>query len=69
MNQSKSLSEEYWVAIWERAGKELEIIRCRETKCADTRISILSLGDAFEWAVLHQPLPFSSGIAKCTSGP
>ena len=64
MNQSKSLSEESWVAIWIRAGKELEAIRIREIKCVDTGTAIHSLGDAFESAVLHHPLAVSSGMIE-----
>jgi hypothetical protein len=64
MKQRKSVSEKSWVATWTRAGKELEIIRRREIKCADTRAAILSFGDAFESAVLHQPLPRSSGMTE-----
>jgi hypothetical protein len=64
MDQSERLSEKSWVATWRRAGRELEVIRRREIKCADTRLAILSLGDAFESAILHQPLPSGSGMSE-----
>ena len=64
MGQSKSLSEKAWAAIWKRAGAELEVIRRREIRCVDTGSAILSLGDAFESAVLHHPPPVSSGMIE-----
>ena len=64
MDHSESLSEKAWAAIWRRAGKELEAIRWREVKRADTEQAIASLGDAFESAVLHQPPLPSSGMTE-----
>jgi hypothetical protein len=64
MQQNETLSEKSWAAIWKRAGCELEAIRQREIKCVDTPRAILSLGDAFEAAVLDQPLAVSSGMIE-----
>jgi len=64
MGQSNSLSEKSWAAIWKRAGAELEVIRRREIRCVDTGSAILSLGDAFESAVLHHPPALSSGMIE-----
>ena len=64
MDQRTMLSEKSWVEIWRQAGKELEVIRRREIECADTRMAILSLGDAFESAVLHRPLAVNSGMSE-----
>jgi hypothetical protein len=64
MHQSERLSEKTWVAIWKRAGRELEAIRRREITCVDTRRAMHSLGDAFEAAVLHQSLAVSSGMIE-----
>jgi hypothetical protein len=64
MEQSEHLSEKSWAAIWIQAGKELEAIRRREIRCVDTRMTILSLADAFESALLHQPIAASSGLIE-----
>jgi hypothetical protein len=64
MGQTKRLSEKSWVAIWKQAGRELEVIRRREIRCVDTASAILSLGDAFESAVLYQPPAVSSGMIE-----
>jgi hypothetical protein len=64
MDGSQKLSERSWAAIWTEAGKELETIRREEIKSVDTRMAILSLGDAFESAVLHHPFSTSSGMVE-----
>jgi hypothetical protein len=64
MHQNEALSVRSWVAIWKRAGSELEAIRQRELKCVDTQRAMLSLGDAFESAVLDRPLSVSSGMIE-----
>jgi hypothetical protein len=64
MDQSQSMSERSWAAIWREAGRELEVIRHREIKCVDTKMAILSLGDAFESALLHHPFSISSGMVE-----
>ena len=64
MHQNEGLSEKSWVAIWKRAGGELEAIRRRELKCVDTQRAMLSLGDAFESAILHRAFSVSSGIIE-----
>lgn len=64
MDQNKTLSEKAWVEIWRRAGEELELIRRREIQRADSTRAILSLGDAFESAVLHFPSAASSGMVE-----
>jgi hypothetical protein len=64
MGQTKPLSEKSWAAIWKQAGRELEVMRRREIRCVDTGWAILSLGDAFESAVLHHPPVASSGMIE-----
>jgi hypothetical protein len=64
MDQRNTLSEKSWAAIWKRAGKELEVIRRREIRCIDSGAVILSLGDAFESAVLYHPPAVSSGMIE-----
>ena len=64
MDYTNRLSEKSWVEIWKRAGSELEIVRRREIKRANTRLAILSLGDAFESAVLHRPPAVDSGMSE-----
>jgi hypothetical protein len=64
MERHKRLSEKSWVAIWRRAGSELEVIRRREIKHVDTSMAILAFGDAFESALLHHPLAASSGMIE-----
>jgi len=43
---------------------DLEEIRRREMKYVDTQKAMVSLGDAFESAVLHQPLAVTSGMVE-----
>lgn len=53
-----------WVETWKRAGPELELIRLREVRDEDTRLSLQLLAGAFDHAVRNNPPDESPGMVE-----
>ena len=54
----------HWSQTWKAAGVELEKIRRREIRSADTQKAILILSDAFEAALRTTPKRTTSGLVE-----
>jgi hypothetical protein len=49
-----------WIELWRQTGAELETIRIKEIRKADTQKAIESLNSSFKSAVkYHPPKPYS----------
>jgi hypothetical protein len=53
-----------WSDTWQRAGVELDKIRRREIRNADTQKAILIMSDAFEAALRTMPRRTTSGLVE-----